>query len=393
MKHKISLWGLVVSILITIHSYGQNINKIEFFIDTDPGIGLATNVPISPVLQKQVSNLTFNVPVGSLTPGIHKLYIRARTDEGKWSMVFEKTISGAVTPPASAIVKAEYFVNTDPGVGLGTNIAIPAGQTTLTNISFNIPTASLPAGTNFLYIRSKEENGKWSEPLMRQLNNAVSPSASAIIKAEYFINTDPGVGLGTNIAIPAGLTTLSNVNFNIPTASLSVGTNYLYIRSQDEGGKWSEPLMRQLNNAVSPSASAIVKAEYFINTDPGVGLATNIAIPVGQTTLSNVNFNIPTASLPVGTNYLYIRTKDESGRWSEPLMRQLNNVTSPPSSAIVKAEYFINTDPGIGLGVNIAIPTGQTTLSSVNFNVPSTSLPVGTNYLYVRTRDESGRWS
>ncbi|RYU95675.1 hypothetical protein, partial [Emticicia agri] len=393
MNHKISLWGLMVGILITIHSFGQNINKIEFFVDTDPGIGLATNVPINPILQKQINNLTFNVPVGSLLPGLHKLFIRARGDDGKWSMVFEKTILGATNPLTPQIVRAEYFINTDPGFGSGVNITIPSGQTTLSNINFTIPSGSLPAGTNYLYVRTKDENGKWSEPLMRQLNNVVTPPASAIVKAEYFINTDPGIGLGTNIVIPSGQTTLSNINFTIPSGSLPAGTNYLYIRTKDENGKWSEPLMRQLNNVVTPPVASIVKAEYFINTDPGIGLGTNIVIPSGQTNLSNINFTIPSGSLPAGTNYLYIRTKDESGKWSEPLMRQLNNVITPPAAAIVKAEYFINTDPGIGLGTNIVIPSGQMTLSNINFTIPSGNLPVGTNYLYIRTKDESGKWS
>jgi hypothetical protein len=393
MNHKISLWGLMVGILITIHSFGQNINKIEFFVDTDPGIGLATNVPISPILQKQISNLTFNVPVGSLSPGVHKLYIRTRSDDGKWSIVFEKTILGAIAPSTPAIVKAEYFINTDPGFSLGVNIIIPSGQTNISNIAFTIPSGSLPIGTNYLYVRTKDEKGKWSEALMKQLNNTVSPPVASIVKAEYFINTDPGFGLGVNIPITAGQTSLANVNFTIPAGSLTGGTDYLYIRTKDEAGKWSEVFMRQLENVVTPPSPAIVKAEYFINTDPGFGLGTNIVIPSGQTTLSNIPFTIPSGSLPVGTNYLYVRTKDESGKWSEPLLRQLNNVVSPPAASIVNAEYFMNTDPGFGLGVNIPITAGQTSLSNVNFIIPSGSLTGGTDYLYVRTKDESGKWS
>ncbi len=392
MNHKISLWGLIVGILITIHSYGQNINKIEFFVDTDPGIGLATNVPISPALQKQISNLTFNVPMGSLPPGVHKLYIRARSDDGKWSTVFEKTIVGATTPPTPAIVKAEYYINTDPGFGLGVNIPVTAGQTSLPNVNFIIPFGSLTGGTDYLYVRTKDESGKWSEIFMKQLDNLASPPTPAIVKAEYFINTDPGFGLGINIPITAGQTTLSNVNFTIPSGSLSGGTDYLYVRTKDESGKWSEGFMKQLDNFASPPTPAIVKAEYFINTDPGFGLGINIPITAGQTTLSNVNFTIPSGSLTGATDYLYLRTKDESGKWSEVFMKQLDNLVNTPSPAIVKAEYFINTDPGIGLGINIPITTGQTTLSNVNFTIPSGSLTGGTDYLYVRTKDESGKW-
>jgi hypothetical protein len=393
MNHKISLWGLMMGILITIHSYGQNINKIEFFVDSDPGIGLATNVPISPILQKQISNLAFNVPVGSLPPGVHKLYIRARSDDGKWSIVFEKTIVGATTPSTPAIVKAEYFINTDPGFGLGVNIPITAGQTSLNNVNFIIPSGSLTGGTDYLYVRTKDENGKWSEPLMRQLDNIVTPPIQAIVKAEYFINTDPGFGLGVNIPVTAGQTSLSNINFTIPSGSLTGGTDYLYVRAKDESGKWSEPLMRQLDNLVNLPTPAIVKAEYFINTDPGFGLGVNIPITAGQTSLNNVSFIIPSGSLTGGTDYLYVRTKDENGKWSEVLMKQLDNLPASPIPSIVKAEYFINTDPGFGLGVNIPVTAGQTDLSNVSFNIPVASLTGATDYLYIRTKDETGKWS
>ncbi|WP_165372321.1 hypothetical protein, partial [Emticicia agri] len=369
-----------------------SIVKAEYFINTDPGIGLGTNIVI-PSGQTTLSNINFTIPSGSLPSGTNYLYIRTKDENGKWSEPLMRQLNNVVTPPVASIVKAEYFINTDPGIGLGTNIVIPSGQTTLSNINFTIPSGSLPAGTNYLYVRTKDENGKWSEPLMRQLNNVVNPPVTSIVKAEYFINTDPGIGLGTNIVIPSGQTTLSNINFTIPSGVLPTGTNYLYVRAKDENGKWSEPLMRQLNNVVTPPVASIVKAEYFINTDPGIGLGTNIVIPSGQTTLSNINFTIPSGSLPSGTNYLYIRTKDENGKWSEPLMRQLNNVVTPPVASIVKAEYFINTDPGIGLGTNIVIPSGQTTLSNINFTIPSGSLPAGTNYLYVRTKDENGKWS
>ncbi|MBA4851549.1 3-coathanger stack domain-containing protein [Emticicia sp. BO119] len=393
MNHKISLWGLIVGILITIHTLGQNINKIEFFVDTDPGIGLGTNVPISPVLQKQVTNLKFNVPTGSLSPGIHKLYIRALGDDGKWSIVFEKTILGASVSPQPALVKAEYFINTDPGFGLGVNIPVSAGQTSLSNVNFTIPSGSLTAGTDYLHIRTKDESGRWSEVLMKQLDNLVTPPTPALVRAEYFINTDPGFGLGVNIPVSTGQTSLSNVNFTIPSGSLTAGTDYLYIRTKDESGKWSEVLMKQLDNLVTPPTPALVRAEYFINTDPGVGLGVNIPISTGQTSLSNVNFTIPSGSLTAGTDYLYIRTKDESGRWSEVFRQQLDNIVSTPPPALVRAEYFINTDPGFGLGVNIPVSTGQTSLSNVNFTIPSGSLTAGTDYLYIRTKDESGRWS
>ncbi|WP_238806423.1 hypothetical protein, partial [Emticicia aquatica] len=393
MNHKISLKGLILSILIAFNVVGQNINKVEFFIDTDPGFGLGTNVPISPILQREISNLSFNVPVGGLSVGSHKLFVRGRYDDGKWGLVFENTILNTVTPIVPSIIKAEYYINSDPGFGNGVNIPIASGQTTLSNVSFSIPTGILTAGTDYLYVRTKDELGKWSEVLMKQLDNLPTNSLPSIVKAEYYINSDPGFGNGVNIPIASGQTTLSNVSFSIPTGILTSGTDYLYVRTKDELGKWSEVLMKQLDNLPTNSLPSIVKAEYYINSDPGFGNGVNIPIASGQTTLSNVSFSIPTGSLTSGTDFLYVRTKDELGKWSEVLMKQLDNLPTNALLSIVKTEYYINSDPGFGNGVNIPIASGQTTLSNVSFSIPTGSLTLGTDYLYVRTKDELGKWS
>jgi predicted RNA-binding protein with PUA-like domain len=393
MEIKMKIWLVAWGILLSNAVNGQNINKIEYFIDTDPGYGLATNVPITPVLQREVNNLSFNIPVGGLSPGAHTLYIRGRLDNGNWSLVFSKTILGNTTPLIPALTKAEFFVNTDPGIGLATNIPLTAGQTTISNLVFNIPTASLTAAADYLYVRTKDERGRWSEVYMKQLDGFPPVVPASIVKAEFFVNTDPGIGLATNIPVAVGQTTISNLAFNVPTASLTAAADYLYVRAKDERGRWSEVLMKQLDGLPTVVPASIVKAEFFVNTDPGFGLGTNIPVAAGQTSISNLAFNVPTASLTAAADYLYVRTKDERGRWSEVFMKQLDGLPPVVTASIVKAEFFVNTDPGFGLGTNIPVAAGQTTISNLAFNIPTASLTAAADYLYVRTKDERGRWS
>jgi GH18 family chitinase len=393
MKNKYSLCGLIWVWLLAIDGFGQNISKIEYFIDTDPGYGLATNIPMTPVLQREVNNLSFNIPIGVLAPGPHILCIRSRYDTGDWSTVFSKTILGNTTVVAPSIVKAEFFVNTDPGFGLGVNIPVAAGQTNINNLAFNVPIASLTAGADYLYFRTKDERGRWSEALRQQLDGFSPVVTPSITKAEFFVNTDPGFGLGTNIPVVAGQTTINNLAFNIPTASLTAAADYLYVRTKDERGRWSEALRQQLDGFTPLSSPSIVKAEFFVNIDPGLGQGTNIPVAAGQTTVSNLAFNVPTANLTAGSDYLYVRTKDERGRWSEALRQQLDGFSPVLTPSISKAEFFVNTDPGFGQGTNIPVAAGQTTVSNLAFNVPIASLTATADYLYVRTKDERGRWS
>ena len=366
--------------------------KAEYFINTDPGFGNGVNIPVTAGLV-ELSNINFTIPSGSLTAGTDFLFVRTKNEKGQWSEVLMKQLENITSNPVPAIVKAEYFINTDPGFGNAVNIPITAGLTDLSNINFTIPSGSLTAGTDFLFVRTKNEKGQWSEVMMKQLENVPVVDAPSIVKAEYFINSDPGIGNGVSIPVTGGQINLTNVNFTIPSASLTSGTDFLYVRTQNEKGQWSEVMMKQLENVPLLVSSSIVKAEYFINSDPGFGNGVNIPVTAGLVDLANVNFTIPSGSLTAGTDFLYVRTQNEKGQWSEVLMKQLENVPPAVSPAIVKAEYFINTDPGFGNGVNIPITAGQVDLSNVSFTIPSASLTAGTDFLFVRTKNEKGQWS
>ncbi|MGL4631345.1 MAG: 3-coathanger stack domain-containing protein, partial [Leadbetterella sp.] len=169
--------------------------------------------------------------------------------------------------------------------------------------------------------------------------------------------------------------------------------DYVYVRTRDERGSWSETNRHQVDGFVSTPVSSLVKAEYFFNTDPGYGLATNIPLAVGQTSINDLSFNVPTSSLTAGADFVYVRTRDERGRWSETHRHQVDGQVLNQTPAIVQAEYFFDTDPGYGLGTNINIAAGLTNVPSTAFNVNYGALTTGMHILYVRAKDERGRWS
>lgn len=114
-----------------------NIVKIEYYLDTDPGFGVATDVTIT--AGNSINNLNINLPMTGLTDGFHQFFARAKDTNGFWSMVanhqFLKT-TVIITPSATIpnVVKAEYFIDIDPGFDSGVNIPLTAGIS-ITNLT------------------------------------------------------------------------------------------------------------------------------------------------------------------------------------------------------------------------------------------------------------------
>ena len=239
---------------------------------------------------------------------------------------------------AQTIVKAEYFVDTDPGINAATDVAITAGVS-ISNVTFNTSLTSLSAGMHNLYFRVKDSNGSWSTTERTPFYNLAPitvPAAVNITNAEYFIDTDPGIGAATAITITAGLA-ISNLTLPISVTSLTEGSHRLFVRFKDANGRWStteSTLFYKLTTTPPPAAANITNAEYFIDTDPGIGVATAITItPVLAVTDLAVVVNV--SSLTEGNHKLFVRFKDANNKWSvsEPTAFSVCNQIAPVAAA------------------------------------------------------------
>lgn len=391
-----------------IAAHGQsNITQAEYFFDTDPGFGNAAAITIA-TPSVNISSLAFNANVASLTNGVHGLYIRTKNATGGWSttnrMMIAKVQAPGNNPSAlSNIIKAEYFYDTDPGFGNGANIAI-SSATNINALVFNADVSTLPVGIHTLYVRTKDASG-WSMinrvVFAKAQNVSGNPNTiSNIVKAEYFYDTDPGVGSGTDIPLAAA-TNISSLVFNADVTAVAPGVHTLYVRTKDAQGKWSitSKLYFSKFQPVSGNPnmfSNITKAEYFFNTDPGAGNGVNIPI-TAATDINGFVVNADVSALYTGLHTLYLRTRDAQGKWSITQRMQFSRIQglspNPHSlSRINKAEYFYDNDPGFGNGINIPIGPSYN-VNALTFNTDVTALSNGMHALYVRTRDSLGQWS
>lgn len=296
--------------------------------------------------------------------------------------------SGAL---AQNLTRAEYFFDTDVGLGAGTPITITSGSEV--DFTADIALTGLQAGYHTLFIRFANEDDVWGHYESRTIyiHSNMEFTDPELIGAEYFFDTDPGIGSGTPISITPGM----EVDFttDISTTGLEPGYHTLFIRFMDENGLWGHYEGRTIyvQSTTSSEVPELISAEYFFDTDPGVGNGNSFSITPGI----DVDFtaHIPTTGLESGYHALFIRFMDENGQWGHSGARTIYvqpNINSQ-TFMLSEAEYFIDTDPGIGNGTPIAFASGNE--ANFTFDVSTAGLLEGsTHNIFVRFKNEDGTW-
>jgi hypothetical protein len=341
------------------HAWAQNQKVVqgEYFINTDPGEGNGTAISGTYNLVDVTVNITnLNLPVGST------VYVRFKSQNGKWSFPRSFKRKSYLPNLNGSLAFAEYFVNTDPGQGNGTSTAYTGGNINISNVT-------VPVGST-VYVRVRDNFGRWSIPRGFKRTSFFPNTNSTVNYAEYFTGTDPGQGNGTVVTITAGNITVTNLG-------LPVG-NAVYLRVRDNMNRWSLPMGITRQASFPLKGATLSYAEYFINTDPGKGNATPV-------TFSDENINIPTLNIQPG-NTVYLRVKDSYQRWSEPRGYKRLEYYTRQGGKLARAEYFIDTDPGLGNGISIPFDTLG------NMQILNLDLDTG-HAVYLRVSDSLNRWS
>lgn len=377
----------------------SQISAGEYFLDTDPGYGEGTAFSVTAGVNIDDS-FTILSSGGDLTEGFHNLVIRLQDENSVWGMQESKVFFVVNSDPisTSTVVAAEYYVDSDPGFGMANSITLTSG--TDVDFNFTITSAELGAGFHNIVIRTQDDGGVWSmqESKAIYVTNADPISTAQVVNAEYFIDSDPGIGNANAITLTSG--TAVDFGFTIPNASLTAGFHSIVIRLEDENGQWSvlEQKAIYVSDTDPLSATMVTALEYFFDqSDPGVGAAT--AIDIVDVSSFDLETVIATSGLGAGMHAINFRAQDERGVWSMIESRNffVDQMISAPldepvPSNVASIEYFVNTDPGLGNGTVLNLDPA-TPMVDEDFTVVTSDLEEGTHYLGVRLINELGIYS
>jgi hypothetical protein len=398
-----------------------NIIAAEYFIDNDPGFGLATAIPITAA--QDIPSLLAAISLTGVIPGVHVLHVRTKDVTGKWSITANKTFenfnpSYAAAPAALAnITSAEYFIDNDPGFGLATSIPIiPANN--ISNLLVNVNLTGIGASGNKMFlIRSQDANGKWSLTNAAQFNNAIfiyppsAPSLGNVIDMEYFFDNDPGVGNGTPISFTASQD-LSNLVFSADISSLTPALHTFFIRSKQN--PWSLTAAVQFDKSVPTPLKLLqfigtiqnsnalltwtttneVNTSHFVverSTD-GVNYTINGNVPALN--LSNVNhsYNFNDRDLSEGVYYYRIKLVDLDGSFTYSPVLKLriykNGVIALLSNPVQNEVRLLNCN--LGATIKVIDNLGRSILTEKwnGNNVNVSILPAGSYVLIISNSNQ-----
>ncbi len=315
-----------------------NLTDAEYFFDVDPGPGNGVQIPFSPSITLDITNL--NIPTTSLAIGWHSLCVRAKDTNNVWGMyetrsIYVRPIPPSVPPPTPPITAMEYFFDavTDPGTGLpitittGTSVDVP---------NFTLPNSnSLTQGWHSVHVRTKDQNNVWGfyetrSVYVRPPPPSVVPPIPPITAMEYFYDVVGDLGTGQSVSITSG------TSVDIPITPLAIipaqGWHSVHVRSKDQNNGWGfyETRSVYVRNGVIgiPPPSPIVQFEYFFDADPGVGLSTLTVSKTPSTLIDLPAEPLSVPSLSIGAHNFGLRAKNQNGDWSTTELRSFT-VSSP----------------------------------------------------------------
>lgn len=390
--------GLLILLLLPLSLFAQDpITAGEYYYDIDPGIGSA--IPFTLSTSGISIDETIELNTTGLPVGVHILHVRLQTSTNTWghssSYLVSITESGTSTS-TTLLQEGEYFIDTDPGIGLATPFNFTQGA----NVDelIELDSQNTPSGSHILHIRIKNANGAWGHTTSYSFvvsQSGTSTALSLITEGEYYYDTDPGIGQATSFTFTSSSSNQNElIEFN--TDNLSNGMHILHVRTKNENGAWSHTnsqLITVSSTGTSTASTLLTGGEFFMVKDPGIGNAIPFSLDNDSNSFEKqLEFTLDT--LPFGIHTLYFRVVNENGAWGHTDFGLFYKKPAerPDGIALDQYEVYFTTDSGMQTGTIFSFPNKKIVQDTViAIDVPTAGMQITeVQHIGLRFYDDSG---
>jgi len=368
-------------------------NMIEYFIDTDPGVG--NGIPlVSDSTESFVA--TPAIDISTLSEGIHTIYFRAQNSSGEWGpaygksfYAYRKQFTDSTKVPLRTV---EYSI--DNVSSFSPLAAITPGTTAEVTNDLDVSALSTP-GIHSVYFRTRDENNHVSSVVAKsfytyrkQFTDSTDVPLSAV---EYSI--DNVNSFSPVAAIASGTSATATNNFDVFALS-TPGIHSVYFRTRDENNHVSSSVAKSLytyRKLYTDSTEVPLRSvEYSIDNVKRFRPVADIAS--GTSATATNNFDVFALSTP-GIHSVYFRTRDENNHISSAVAKSFFAYAKQKSDSafvpLTSIEYTIDSIKGFIPLTEISGDTSATITTNVDIsNVGGR----GAHLFVVRAKDENNNF-
>ncbi len=315
--------------------------------------------------------------LSSLSPGLHRLAIRAGTDDGRWSAVVMKhfLIPQAESVQENTLDKYEYWIDKD----FAGRVSGPFDAEGI--VDMDIDFSSLAPGLHSIAFRALDKNGHASAVVLRHflIPQAESVQENTLDKYEYWIDKD-FAGRVSGPFDEQGV-----VDMDIDFSSLAPGLHSIAFRALDKNGHASAVVLRHflIPQAESVQENTLDKYEYWIDKD----FAGRVSGPFDERGI--VDMDIDFSSLAPGLHSIAFRALDKNGHASAVVLKHflIPQAESVQENTLDKYEYWIDKD----FAGRVSGPFDERGI--VDMDIDFSSLAPGLHSIAFRALDKNGHAS
>jgi hypothetical protein len=385
----------LLAFLLTFGAFAQDRRMVqaEYFVDVDPGIGLATAMTAADNTFDQALEQVLATAQSFSPPGSHLVGVRVKGFDGVWSNTFRTVFyQNEISPARSIRVQhAEYYVDSDPGTGNASPLLAFDGDFDQAFEEAFVSGVPMAPGSHVIGVRLLDSEGNWSNTFRTTLfQDGVSPARGINLQeAEYFVDADPGPGNASPLLAFDGALDQALEEVVGTDGTLQFGYHTLGVRLLGGDGNWSNTFRISVFQAGSNDARSlnIQQAEYFVGADPGPGGGTALLAEDGDLdqALEYVHGSLVAQSaglVSVGVRYL-----GQDGAWSNTFRTVISVEGDSDGDGISDANDTCPTVTGqIGSPCDDGDP--DTNLSQLNATCACEAVPQSGDYRSVA----SGAW-